>query len=246
MSTKPDRHRLRRKDLRGPDEFVTATSQATLWAGEHRSLVIAATVVALLVAGGAIGWTRWQASQIAAASRDFRAARTTFEAGKFAEAVPQFAALAEAYPGTAFGRLATLYRGHALVRQGDAAAGVAAYEEFLASGPPADYLKQEALVALGHAREKTGDAPGALTAYTDAAGIDGPARTEARLGAARLEEAAGRPEKAQELYAAVAPDVTEADLKAFITSKLPAEKRPDEAAPAPNAGAADAGSDAAE
>jgi hypothetical protein len=246
MSTKPDRQRLRRKDLRGPDEFVTATSQATLWANEHRGLLVAATVVLLVVAGAAIGWTRWKASQVEAASRDFRAARATFEEGKLAEAAPQFAALAEAYPGTAFGRLAILYRGHALVRHGDAPGGVAAYEDFLASGPPAEYLKQEALVALGHAREKTGDTAGALTVYTDAAAIDGPSRTEARLGAARLEEAAGRPEKAQELYAAAAPDVTDPQLKDFVASKLPAEKLPGGAATVPDAAAVDAGPDTVE
>jgi hypothetical protein len=223
MSTKPDRHRLRRKDLRGPDEFITATSQATAWANEHRSLLVAVGVVIVVLAGAAIGWTRWTASKVAAASRDFRAARLTFEAAKFAEAAPQFAALTDAYPETTFGRLAILYRGHSLARQGDNAGAVAAYEEFLASGSSVDYLKQEALVALGHARENTGDAAGALTAYTQAADIDGPSRTEARIGAARLEEAAGHADKAQAFYAAAAEDVADGPIRDFVTSKLPAK-----------------------
>ena len=223
MSTKPDRHRLRRKDLRGPDEFVTATNQVTTWATTHQTTLVAACAVVVVLAAGAIGWARYAASQVAAASRDFHAARVTFDAAKFAEAAPQFAALTDAYPQTTFGRLAIMYRGHALVRQGDAAGGIAAYEEFLATKPPADYVRQEALVALGHAREAKGDASGALTAYTDATQIDGPFRGEARLGAARLEEAAGRPEKAQALYAAAVEDVTDGPLKDFIASKLPAK-----------------------
>lgn len=234
MSTRPDRHRLRRKDLRGPDEFVTATSQATVWAGAHRNLLIAVGAVVLVVAGVAIGWSRYRASRVEAASHDFRAARATFEAAKYAEAVPQFEALSAAYPETTFGRLAVLYRGHAMAKKGEPASAIAAYEEFLAGSPPADYLKQEALVALGYAREATGDAAAALTAYTDAAELDGPFRTEARLGAARLEEAAGRPEKAQAFYAAAA-EVADGELKDFISSKLPATTAAAAPADAPEA-----------
>lgn len=235
MSTRPDRHRLRRKDLRGPDEFVTATNQVTVWADAHRTLVVGVGAAVLVLAAAAIGWSRYQASRIEAASRDFQMARAAFEAGKYDEALPEFEALSGAYQGTTFGRLGIMYRGHALVKKGDSAAGAAAYEEFLASGPPADYLKQEVLVALGHTREAAGDAAAALARYTEAAEIEGPFRTEARLGAARLEEAAGREDKARALYVAVAEDLPSGELKDFVTSKLPAATAvatPADAAPA--------------
>ena len=56
-------HELTRKDLKAPDKFQTAATQAASWAAGRKTTLIAAlaAVIALLVAAAAV--TSWRASQ---------------------------------------------------------------------------------------------------------------------------------------------------------------------------------------
>ena len=215
------RLKVRRKDLRKPDEFETLTGQAVDWADANRSLVGAIAIGILVIAAIAIGVARWRASRDAAASADFQAAHARFAASAFDEAANGFEQVASDYPRAPFGRLARLYRAHALAQKGDAAAAATAYTEYLASSPPADYLRQEALTGLGHAQEGSGDTKGALESFTQAGAIAGPFHNDALLAAARLHEAAGENDKAREIYASLLPNANDPEFKAFLQSKVP-------------------------
>jgi predicted negative regulator of RcsB-dependent stress response len=226
------RLKVRRKDLRRPDEFETLTGQAVDWADEHRNLVIAAVTTLVVIGLAMLVVGRWRANRNEAASAAFRAAQASFEGGRFAQAAEAFASLASTYPGAPFGRLAGLYRAHALARQGDPGAAAAAYADYLATSPDADYLRQEALAGLARAKEANGDTTAALEAFTQAAALPGPYRSDALLGEARLLEASGQSEKARELYAQLLKDTSDAELQALLRAKLPPGSQPPEAAAA--------------
>lgn len=216
------RTRIRRKDIRQPDEFATLTAQAGTWMREHQGLV-AGTVAAVAALGLVMLLvSRSRAGRAELASIDFRVAHDTFQAGKYAEAAAGFAALAEKLPGTPFGRLARLYRGHALARQGDGAAAATAYGEYLAINPEPAYLRQEALTGVARAKEATDDTAGALEAYTEAAALEGPFRTDAALAAARLHEAGGQGDQARTIYLRLLKEAPDADVQAFLLGKVPA------------------------
>jgi len=229
------RIKVRRKDLRKPDEFETLTGQAVDWAQAHRPIVAGVVIGALAVAVIALGIARWRSSRDEAADAAFNLAHVSFAAGTFADAARAFEDVAQTYPRAPFGRLAGLYRAHALAHSGDAAGGATAYAEYLASSPDSDYLRQEALAGLGHAKEATGDAAGALDAYTQAAALAGPYRTDALLAAARLHDASGQPDKAREIYTSLLKDASDPATKALLTEKLASSK-----APAPPAAASGA------
>ena len=220
------RLKIRRKDLRKPDEFETLTGQALAWADEHRPVVWGLLAIALVALAGSLAIGRWRTSRYDAAAVAFRSAQARFDEGKFQDAVGDFAYVAERYPRTPFGRLAGLYRAHALARQGDQAAAATAYAEYLASAGRVDYLRQEALMGLGRAKEATGDAAGALDAYTQAGALPGPYRDEARLAAARLEQAAGHADRAQAIYAGLLADAADPATKSFVAAKVPNAARP--------------------
>src|SRR6185503_13925456 len=185
-------YKLTRKDLREPDEFQAFTTQAIDWIRENQSAVIGAvsTVVAIAAVILGVGW--YSQRQTDAAAVRLQSAQALFDSKKFADAATEFGAVGSEYPRTPAGRLAGLYRGHALAAQPDAAGAAAAY---------ADYLRQEALLGLGRARDASGDARAAGDAYQQASDIPGPFRTQAQLALARLEDAAGNGEKARALYA---------------------------------------------
>ena len=223
------RLKIRRKDLRKPDEFETLTGQALTWAGEHLPVVygLLAVAVVALVASLAVG--RWRASRNEAAAVAFRAAQGRFTEGKFQDAAQDFAYVVQRYPQAPFGRLAALYRAHAFARQGDQAAAATAYGEYLARAVDTDYLRQEAQVGLARAREASGDTAGALEAYTQAGALPGPYRNDALLGAARLDEAAGHTDQARAIYAELVKDAADPETQAFAAAKVPGAARPADA-----------------
>src|SRR6266404_5845096 len=109
------RLKIRRKDLRKPDEFETLTGQAVAWADEHRPVVYAVLAVAVVVLAGSLAIGRWRASRNDAAAVAFGSAQARFDEGKFQDAAQDFAYVVERYPGAPFARLAALYRAHALL-----------------------------------------------------------------------------------------------------------------------------------
>jgi hypothetical protein len=214
--------RVSRKALREPDEFQTLTAQSAAWVRANQ-VAVSAAVVALLVVAAVIFGVSWYGQRQAreAASR-FDAAHALYESKDFTAAAADFGAVAAAYPRTGAGALAALYRAHALARVPDPAAAAAAYEEYLRGSGPAAYLRQEALIGLAQAREAAHDGSGAQDAYRQAAELDGPFRTTARLALARLELEAGNVDKAKGLYAELAksPDLDPA-TREEVASHLP-------------------------
>jgi tetratricopeptide (TPR) repeat protein len=226
------RTKIRRKDLRQPDEFETLTGQALAWIETHRGLLLGAAGAVLAVALVVLAVNRARTSRNEAAAADFNAAHELLAAAKHEEAATAFEEVATKYPSAPFGHLARLYRGHALARRGDAAGAAAAYTEYLASDPPAAYLRQEALASLGRAKEASGDTAGALDAYTQAGAVEGPYRTDALLGAARMHERAGEADKAREIYARLLAENPQGDLRPLLASKLPGSQPPASSGPA--------------
>ena len=212
-------YKLHRKELRNPDAFQERTAQAADWLRDNQTVVVA--VVSAVVAIGAIvmgiGW--YSARQVQAASTRLADAESLFEAKKYAEAATELTAVAAEYPRTPSGRLAGLYKARALAAQPDVAAAITAYNEYLASSPPTDYLRQEALIGLGRAQEAAKDNAAAMDSYGKAADVGGPFRTGAQM--------AGNGDKARALYMELlkAPDL-DADSRQNILNRLPPDAVP--------------------
>jgi hypothetical protein len=223
MAPPAERIKLDRKALREPDEFQTLTNEVAAWAQANRTALVAVAAAAVVIAAVGAGVSWYRARQAAAAAVRFQSAHDEFQASRWEEAGEAFAGLGRDYPGTGYGRLAALYQGHALLRKPDPAAAAAAYGGFLAASPPTDYLRQEALMGLGAAREASADAPGARDAYEQAATIEGPFRSDARLSLARLYEAGGQPDRAKELYLAVLKESPSGFARTVLEAKIPAD-----------------------
>jgi hypothetical protein len=223
MAPPSQRVKIDRKSLREPDEFQTLTTHAATWARQNQGLAwgLGIGVLAIAVLALGIGWYRSRNAEAAAVR--FQSAHAEFLDGKFPAAAESFAGLGRDYGSTPFGRLAQLYRGHALLRGGDGAGAATAYGEYLAGSPQTQYLRQEALAGLGAAREATGDQTGAVEAYTQAAEIDGPFKQDVRLAMARIAEASGKPDDAKKIYVALLQEGPTPQLRAFLETKIPAE-----------------------
>jgi tetratricopeptide (TPR) repeat protein len=221
MPQSAKRVKIRRKDLRGPDEFETLTGQTLAWAQGHQAPLIAVGVAVLVIAVGALLFVRSRAARNAEAAAQFEQAQAQLAGGSAAAAAAGFQALDRSASGTPFGRLAGLYVGHALLRQGDAAGAANAYALYLGKSSIPDYVRQQALLGLGRAKEMGGDSGGARDVYLQAEKLEGPARAEASLGIARTLEAEGQADQARAIYAKLVKESPEGWLRDFAAAKAP-------------------------
>jgi tetratricopeptide (TPR) repeat protein len=220
-------YKISRKTLREPDEFQHRATEAFEWFRANQFAVVSVLVAAAVIGGVVLGVNWYGARQRDAAAVRLQGAQALFEAKKYGDAATEFAAIAAEYAGTPAGRIAPLYRGHALAAQPDPAAAATAYSEYLAASPETDYLRQEALLGLARAKEATNDVPAALDAYRRAADIAAPFRTQAQLAIARIEDAAGNADAARALYAELAksPEL-DAETRRAIAARVPGATTP--------------------
>lgn len=229
------RVKIRRKDLRGPDEFETLTGETLVWAREHQTVLVAAAFGLLVLAVIGLLLIQGRAARNQDASARFQQAQQQLEAGNAAAAAMQFAGIEANASSTPYGRLAGLFEGHARLAEGDAAAAATAYSEFLSSASAPEYIRQQALLGLARAKEAAGDTAGALDSYTQAEKLDGPLRADAAFGAARMHEAQGQADRAREIYARLLKDAPDGWMRPLVAAKVP-DAPAEEAALAPGTG----------
>src|SRR5262245_25572061 len=80
------RLKVRRKDLRKPDEFETLTGQAVDWAQQNRPIVFAVAGVAILAALIALVVGRWRNSRNESAATMFLNAQAAFSQSSWTDA----------------------------------------------------------------------------------------------------------------------------------------------------------------
>jgi hypothetical protein len=175
---------ITRKDMKEPDKFQVAATQAATWmAARKKHVVVAgAAAVAVIVAIGVLSTVQARREEKAGAAA---AALLTAMGGQVSstpipeapgpvyatEADRQRAVLAEAdkviaqFPGTGPAVLAGLAKGDAQLKLKEWDAATTTYERYLSTAGSGDSLRFGALEGLGLAAEGKGDLAGAAKAY---------------------------------------------------------------------------------
>jgi tetratricopeptide (TPR) repeat protein len=221
-----------RKDLKEPDEFITALGRAAAWVRENRTGVAAAAAAVVLLAGGTLGLrshTRWQEEK---AARDLwphlNQARELLETPR--EADPQEVArleeLLRAHAGTHSGTrgavFARYYLGSIAYLRGDYEESAVRFRSALASRRGGDDI-MEFLAREGYAQalEANGDAAMAAQAYRDAAAhATGELRTQAWMGEARALTALGKDDEAAPLLRKILEETPDSPMRPYIELML--------------------------
>ncbi|HET8541476.1 MAG TPA: tetratricopeptide repeat protein [Anaeromyxobacter sp.] len=230
---------LTRKDMKEPDRFQQAATQAASWLAARRKRVVAigAAAVAVLVAVAAVSalQTRRTARAGAAAADllavmggEISAVPLPGFPGPFfpSEEAKQRAIVAAAeqviagHGGTPAGALAALAAGDAHVRLAEWDAARAAYERFLADASPDDSLRFGALEGLGLVEEGKGNLDAAAQAYERLAREVPAFADRADLDRARVLAASGKTAEAKELLAGFAEKHKESQLTAEASERL--------------------------
>lgn len=191
--------RITQKDLKQPDEFVTATGRVVEWARENPDTVKYGAIgfAALLVVIIAVSW--WISSRNANANHQFYVASELYKAEQWSEAYDGFSKLANDLGGTDYGHLATLYAGRSALKLDKPAEAIEYYRTYL-GGSTTPTLEQLARLNLARALQATGDSSGAKNELEKSLELVGPAKPEVTLELAAVEEASGANDRAIELY----------------------------------------------
>lgn len=173
--------RLRRKDLKGPDEFQHATQRVFAYLMAHErevSFAIVAIVLVIAVVLGVRGYRGWRDGQ---ASDAFRMAFQAYVADDVAAAAPAFSGVTEDWPGSRWSQLALVYQGDLAKRRGEREEASRAFSILLETTRE-PVLRQIAEYNLGVVKQGGGD-PSAVEHFRRAAEIEGPLQAAAVIAA---------------------------------------------------------------
>ncbi len=190
--------RQERKELRGPDEFITTATSVVEWAKANSRMVVAAAlgVATVVIAVGA--YNSYQAAQVREANADLASALDAYRGGEYAEAATALSDLAKRNTA-AVAPLAAIVAANSRLRAGDADAAITALAALDRNSLP-PYLRQQAEMAWGNALEAKGDLAAAATKYASAAASTGPYTGDAIVAQARISSKSGDEAAAASLY----------------------------------------------
>lgn len=222
-----------RKDLKGPDEFITTLGRATEWGRRNRGKAIAAVTAAVLLLGGSLGMRAYLTWQESKASRDLwphlNRARELLQAPGAAdpEKLVQLEQFLTAYANLHPGRKATVfaryYLGSIAYLRGDYDLSAVQFRTAMAGLPAGGESLMDYLVRLGLAQalEADGDLPGALAGYRDAsAHSTGEMRTQPWMGEARVLSSMGKQAESIERYRSILRENPDSPMREVIEIRL--------------------------
>ncbi len=230
----PEKIRYTRKDLKGPDEFMTTLGRGIAWAGENRpKLLVALAAVALVLAAvaGTAAYLRWDEEKATATlwphlnrAREYLQAPSAADAEKLARLEQFLGSHVAIHPKTRAALYARYYLGSIAYLRGDYDMSISQFRTALQdvkNQPDMAYLVR---TGLAQACEAKGDMAAAAAAYKEAAdAASGALRAEARMGQARTLLLQGRRDEAASVYRAVIaenPDSPQRELAELKLSRI--------------------------
>jgi tetratricopeptide (TPR) repeat protein len=212
--SKTAHHELTRKEMKGPDKFQVAATEAASWAHQRRRQILLAGVAAFAVLAAMLGLSAYLEGQRAAAgSLLFRAlgaasgevssiplpgVDTTFKTNEEKQRAVLEAAgkVRERHGGSRAAATAALLEGDAHLSLGEWDKAIAAYQSFLDKAPSDDSLRFAGLDGLARAQEGKGDLAAAAASWERGAQVDF-FKDRATLERARVLAKAGKKDEAQ-------------------------------------------------
>lgn len=231
-------HELTRKEMKGPDRFQVAASEAAHWMANRQKQLAIVAVGVLAVAVFAVAISSWidsrgtraggllysaidaasgEVSSIPLPNFDHPIYKTEDEKARAVLAAAD--RVRQAAGGTRAATTALLLEGDAQLALHDWDKAIAAYNGYLSAAPSDDSLRFGALDGLARAQEGKGDLDAAAQTYEKASGI-GFFKDRANLERARVLAKAGKAEEARKIVESVAKDSQEPSLQAEAQERL--------------------------
>jgi len=199
MATTRQRPKIRRKDLKQPDEFMTVAHSVEDFVEHHLRKAIAGLVTILIVAAAIFAIYQHELSIKHEAAEQFYEGFSALNSKDYKGAEQKFDALIAHHPYSEAAHLARFYRSLAYLGAGDLARARHGLEDYTQGAVPAS-IHELALMDLGVVNEQMGDYPKAVETYRRAAALNGPENATAHLAVARVLQLEGQRDAAIAAY----------------------------------------------
>jgi len=203
------RKKIRKKDLKKPDEFITLSTRIIAWSRDNTRLVMGAiggiTLLILVVSGVFV----FKAQREARARALYEAALALYpasaageaNAAEYTEVAAKLEEVKSHYGATAVGTNASVDLGNVYFQIGDYDKAISCYTDFLGRTDLENSLHAPVLESLGEAYEAKGSYEDALRVYQRLARESAPVyQTQAQLYLGRVYEAMGDQSQAMNHY----------------------------------------------
>jgi tetratricopeptide (TPR) repeat protein len=220
-----------RRDLKGPDEFISTFGRTVAWCKENRSKVAAGAIGVVAVVGLVLGtqaYLQWEENKSA---RDLW---PTLDRAQQLLQVPgaadpsQLAAVeqflqghAGTHPKTRAAVYSTYYLGSIAFFRGNYDLSITHFRAGIATGKDVGIMKYLLRQGIASSLEAKGDFPAAAAAYRDAGEVaDANMKTQSRMGEARVLGLAGKKTEAAALYRLIIKETPESPLRDLVEIQL--------------------------
>lgn len=223
--------RMSRKDLKGPDEFISAFSGAVAWFRQNQMQVLAAAGAVFLLIAAVSGTRSYFAWQEAKATKDLwpnlNKAREILQAPEKPDNeklvnIEQFlTSYINLHPRNDAAVYARYYLGSIAFRRRNYDVAIAQFKAALEPGKDRGVMRFLTRLSLAQALEAKGDYASASVAYREASNVaPGDLKFQARLGEARMLSLLGRGPDAIAIYQEIVASNPDPSLKELAETKL--------------------------
>ncbi|MGB5197180.1 MAG: tetratricopeptide repeat protein [Candidatus Deferrimicrobium sp.] len=226
-----EKTRLSRRDLKGPDEFISTFGRTVDWIRENRSKVAAGVIGVVVVVAIALGTRAYLQMEENKSSRDLwptlNRAQELLQA-PFAADPSQLATVEQSlqdhvrrYPNTRATVYSMYHLGSIEFSRGNYDNAISQFRAGIATGKEAGILRYLLRQGIASSLEAKGDFEAAAAAYRDAGSVAGTdMKTQSMMGEARALGLAGKKTEAAALYRQILQETPETPFRDLIEIQL--------------------------
>jgi tetratricopeptide (TPR) repeat protein len=226
-----EKTRLSRRDLKGPDEFISTFGRTVAWCKENRSKVAAGALGLIAVVALALGtraYLQWEENK---SSRDLWPTLTRAQVllqAPFAADPSQLATVEQflqghvsRHPNTRATVYSLYYLGSIAFFRGNYDLAISQYRAGIGTGKEAGILRYLLRQGIASSLEAKGDFDAAAAAYREAGAVaEADMKTQSRLGEARVLGLVGKKTEAAALYRLILKETPETPFRDLIEIQL--------------------------
>ena len=226
-----EKTRISRRDLKGPDEFISTFGRTVAWCKENRSKFAAGAIGVVAVVALAIGvqaYLQWEENKSSLALWPTLDRAQQLLQVPYAADPSQLAAVEKflqghvsRHPNTRATVYSLYYLGSIAFSRGNPDLAITQFRAGLATGKAAGIMKYLLQEGIASSLEAKGDFAAAAVAYRDAgADVGADMKTQSRLGEARVLGLAGKKTEAAALYRLILKETPETPLRDLVEIQL--------------------------
>jgi len=220
-----------RRDLKGPDEFISTFGRTVAWCKENGSKVAAGTIVIVAVVAIALGtqaYLQWKENKSARElwptldrAQQLLQAPSSADPSQLA-AIEQFLqGHVTSHPNTRATVYALYYLGNIAFSRGQYDLSITHFRAGIATGKEAGIMRYLLREGIASSLEAKGDFPAAAAAYRDAGAVaEANLKTQSRMGEARVLRLAGKKTEAAAMYRLILKETPETPLRGLLEIEL--------------------------